>query len=184
MRLFTGIDIPYEIRRNLELLLAHLKPKADISWSPPANLHVTTKFIGEWPDGKLGEVKDALKRVAPAGPLKIAVRGLGWFPNPHSPRVFWAGLEAPPGLAALAEATDRELGEIGIPREQRRFSPHLTLARIRRPGGLDALQKAIAELPAADFGAWQADRFHLYQSQLHAGGSVYTKLASFSLVAE
>jgi RNA 2',3'-cyclic 3'-phosphodiesterase len=184
MRLFTGIDIPYEIRRNLELLVAHLKPKADIQWSPLGNLHVTTKFIGEWPDEQLDQVMEALKRIAPVGALNIGVRGLGWFPNPHSPRVFWAGIEAPPELALLAASTERVLGEIGIPREDRPFSPHLTLARIRQPGPLAQLQKAIAELPGADFGAWRTNRFHLYRSQLRPGGSIYTKLASFPLVAE
>ena len=183
MRLFTGIDIPYEERRNLELLVAHLKPKADIQWSPLANLHLTTKFIGEWPDEKVDEVVGALNRVAKPGALNIVVRGLGWFPNPHSPRVFWAGIHAPPELASLAAATENALSEIGVERENRPFSPHLTLARIRGPVPLFNLQKTVAELPSVDFGGWQADRFHLYRSQLQSGGSVYTKLSSFPLVA-
>ena len=86
MRLFTGLDVPYEMRRNLELLLHLLKPKAKIAWSPMDNLHVTTKFIGEWPEERLDELKGALSAVPKPGELKIAIRGLGWFPNPHHPR--------------------------------------------------------------------------------------------------
>jgi len=182
MRLFTGLDVPYEMRRNLELLLHHLRPKADISWSPLENLHITTKFIGEWPNERLPELKDALTRVLRPGELKIALKGLGWFPNPHVPRVFFAAIEAPAGLAKLAESTESECEGIGIPSEKRPFKPHLTLARIKGPAQLLDLKKAIADLPSVDFGAWQASHFHLYQSDLRAGGSVYTKLSSYSLL--
>ena len=105
MRLFTGIDVPYQMRRNLELLLELLKPKARIAWSPLANLHVTTKFVGEWPEERLGELKEALRGVAaPAGKMKIGIRGLGWFPNPHHPRVLYVAVQAGPELAELARA--------------------------------------------------------------------------------
>ena len=68
MRLFTGLDLPEDLVGNLERLLGELRPAARIGWSAPANLHITTKFIGEWPDGRLEELKHALAAVeAPAG---------------------------------------------------------------------------------------------------------------------
>lgn len=180
MRLFTGLDVPYQMRRNLELLLQLLRPKARIHWSPLANLHVTTKFIGEWPGERLEELKAALGAVPVPGPLKIAIRGVGWFPNPHHPRVLYVAVQAGPELEALARATEAACAGLGIEAENRPFRPHLTLARIREPHPLLGLKQAIAQLANDDFGGWTADAFHLYQSQLRTGGSVYTKMASYS----
>lgn len=183
MRLFTGLDVPYEMRRNLELLLEHLKPKARISWSPLNNLHVTTKFIGEWPEERLGELREALEAVSRPAPLNIAIRGLGWFPNPHNPRVFFVDVQSGPELAALARETDAACARLGVEAEKREYQPHLTLARIREPQPLFDLKKAVADLPSVDFGAFTAAAFHLYKSELRPGGSVYTKLASFPFPA-
>lgn len=183
MRLFIGLDVPYEMRRNLELLLHHLKPHAKISWSPMSNLHLTTKFIGEWPEERLDELKGALRQVPAPGDLHISIRGIGWFPNPHHPRVLYAGVAAPDGFATLARDTERACGKLGVPAEEREFRPHLTLARIKAPTDLTALRQTIANLPSADFGSFTASEFHLYESRLAPGGSIYTKLASYSLSA-
>jgi RNA 2',3'-cyclic 3'-phosphodiesterase len=181
MRLFTGIDLPIEVVTSLENLLVRLKPAASINWSPPENLHVTTKFIGEWPEDRLDEVKAALG-VLPARPaIPIAIEKLGFFPNPHSPRVFWAGIHAGEALAQLARETENALAPLGIAKEQRAFSPHLTLARIKTPGKQPALLQAVAQLPSLEFGAFEADRFFLYRSKTAPSGSVYTKLAEFPL---
>lgn len=181
MRLFIGLDVPYEMRRNLDLLLHLLKPQADLSWSPTANLHITTRFIGEWDEPRLDELKQALRTIPTAGPIQIAIRGLGWFPNPHLPRVFYAGIAAPESLPALAKATDAACHTLGIEPENKPFRPHLTLARIRRPLNLEPLQNTIAQLPSTDFGAFRAEQFHLYLSRLTPRGSIYTKLESYSL---
>jgi 2'-5' RNA ligase len=148
-----------------------------------ANLHLTTKFIGDFPEERLDELKAALGAVAPTGALKIALRGLDWFPNAERPRVLVATIEAPTGLCALARDTDAACARLGIEPEKKAFHPHLTLARIRTVEPLFELKKAILELPSADFGAFSAERFHLYQSQLAPGGSIYTKLATFPLMA-
>jgi 2'-5' RNA ligase len=181
MRLFTGIDLPAEVVRNLESLLARLRPAARVRWSPPANLHITTRFIGEWSAERLPALEFALAALPGSGPIPIRVRKLGFFPNPRAPRVFWAGIEAGPGLAALAFETDRALSGLGLPAEDRPFSPHLTLARIKDPVALPELCETIARLPSLEFGDFTADRFHLYQSRLGPAGSVYTKLAEFPL---
>lgn len=183
MRLFVGLDLPYEMRRNLELLFHLLKPKAQIQWSPVANLHVTTKFIGEVPEERLEELKTALAAIAHPGVRRIAIRGLEWFPNPDQPRALAAGIQAPAGLVELARNTDAACAEFGIDREKRTYHPHLTLARIRAAEPLFELKKAIFELPSVDFGTFSAEKFHLYRSQLDPGGSIYTKLASFPLSA-
>jgi 2'-5' RNA ligase len=176
MRLFTALDLANDVVRNLEALLDRLRPTARIQWSPPANLHVTTKFIGEWPDERLPELKAALGALPERPPIEVQVSKLGFFPNPRAARVFWCGIDAP-GLEALAAETDAATARLGVVRETRTFSPHLTLARIKDAGALGALHQAIAVAPAPEFGRFTARSFFLYQSQLRPSGSVYTKLA-------
>ena len=181
MRLFIGLDVPYEMRRNLELVLQLLKPTAQISWSPLSNLHITNRFIGEWPEARLEELGSALLGVPRPGELRISIRGIGWYPNPHHPRVLYAGISAPEALTQLARDTDAACCTIGMAREVRDFRPHLTLARIKGAADLVALRAAIASLPTADFGTYSAAQYHLYESKLSPSGSVYTKLASYPL---
>jgi 2'-5' RNA ligase len=180
MRLFTGLDLPAEVVHNLEQLLERLRPTARIHWTFPANLHITTKFIGEWPEERLGDLKAALAALESRLPIPVHVCKVGFFPNPHAPRVFWCGIEAP-GLETLAEHTDGATAALGIARETRAFSPHLTLARIKERLDLQPLRQAVAALPSLDFGEFQAASFFLYQSTLKPSGSVYTKLAEFPL---
>ena len=180
MRLFTGLDLPGDLVANLEEVSRRLKPAARIQWSPPANLHVTTKFIGEWPPERLGELKTALAGLPARAAIPVQIRRLGFFPNPHSPHIFWCGIEAS-GLAELARDTDLATAALGIAPEKRAFSPHLTLARIKQQLDLQPLQRAVASLPSREFGAFQAASFFLYQSTLRPAGSVYTKLAEFPL---
>ena len=99
MRLFTGLDLPENVVGNLEELVRVLKPAAPVAWTPPSNLHITTKFIGEWPEDRLPELQRALGALPARSPFPIQMRNVGFYPNPHSPRVFFAGIEAPPDLA-------------------------------------------------------------------------------------
>jgi 2'-5' RNA ligase len=175
MRLFTAIDIPADVMEGLRSLLKRLKPLAKLSWSRAENLHITTKFIGEWPEERLDEMKRALAATRVPAPIEIAVRGLGWFPNERRPRVFWAD-----PLRALAQATEQALAQLGVPVEERAYSPHLTLARIKEAVPLDALRKALEALPSEcgfDFGSFRASSFFLY---LSANGR-YTQLARFPI---
>ncbi|MGO9010680.1 MAG: RNA 2',3'-cyclic phosphodiesterase [Bryobacteraceae bacterium] len=178
MRLFTALDLALGVAANLQRLLTQLRPTARIQWSPPANLHITTKFIGEWPEPRLAELKTALASLPARADIQVRIHHLGFFPNPHAPRVFWCGIEAP-GLAELAAETDRATAALGVVAETRAFSPHLTLARIKERLNLQPLREAIAALPELEFGGFAAAAFCLYRSQLHPSGSVYTKLAEF-----
>ncbi|MBX9603066.1 MAG: RNA 2',3'-cyclic phosphodiesterase [Bryobacteraceae bacterium] len=181
MRLFTGIALPEEIEGRLEQLLGRLRPAAPAqSWSPAANLHVTIKFIGELPEARLEELKQALAAL-PARAPEVELKGLGWFPNPHRPRVLWAGVQAGPALSDLAAAANQGLVPLGIAAETKPYSPHLTLARIKSDEGLIALRQAIAQLDSVEFGRFRPDSFHLYLSKPGPRGSVYSKLASFPL---
>lgn len=180
MRLFTALDLPPDVLGRLDELLRRLKPAANISWSPVQNLHVTTKFIGEWPESRLAELKAAFAGIPSRPPLSVAIRKVGFRPNPFSPRHFWCGIEAP-GIERLAADTDQAAASLGIARETRPFSPHLTLARIRDRIDMQPLREAIAALRTLEFGSFEARSWILYQSTLKPTGSVYTKLAEFPL---
>jgi len=179
MRLFTGIDLPEEIRERLERLLMHLRPAAHLKWSPVYNLHLTLKFIGEWPEEKLPQLAAALRSIPPRAQICAEVKGLGWYPNPHHPRVFWVGVQAGEPLLALVRDIEAALGPLGIAKEDREFNAHLTLARIKDPVPLQPLRSAIAQLEPLEFGSFSPDRFFLYRSQPGSAGSIYTKLSDF-----
>jgi 2'-5' RNA ligase len=181
MRLFTGIDLPGPIKERLDVLISHLRATAHLKWSPAYNLHITTKFIGEWPQDRLQELVHRLNKIPAPDPVTVDIRGLGWFPNPHNPRVFWAAVHASPSLAELAGATERACGELGVPVEDRPFAPHLTLARVKQPVPLQGLRRAVAELESVDFGSFNAECFYLYLSKPGPSGSIYTPLHEFAI---
>ncbi len=179
MRLFTGIDLPDHVVNVLERVLARIRPAAHLKWVPAYNLHITTRFIGEWPEARLDELKDALADVAPRTSFRVGLHGIGWFPNPRKPRVLWAGVDAGGELRQLARDINAALERLGLPAEDREFSAHITLARIKQPVPLDKLQDIIAKMENTDFDTFTVDSFHLYRSQPGAAGSIYTKLSEF-----
>ena len=102
MRLFTGIAIAPQVLDNIARLLGELRPLARLNWTPVENLHITSKFIGAWPEQKLPELERALGQLAAPGNTRIGVAGFGFYPNPHHPRVLFAGVQSGPGLGDLA----------------------------------------------------------------------------------
>lgn len=163
---------------SLTRLLDHLRPAAHLRWSAPYNLHITTKFIGEWPEARLQELAAALEPLGRRRAVAISISGIGWIPNPHSPRVLFAGVKAGPELAELARATEEATAALGIERENRPYKPHLTLARIKDSTvSLVDLRQRIASLESSEFGAFEAASFNLYLSKMGPAGSIYTQLA-------
>jgi len=180
MRLFVALEIPSRVRKNLAELLQSLRVVSpQTRWVRPENLHVTLKFIGEVPEARLGAIRSALAGVDSDQPVTLDFRGLGFFPNEKHPRVFWAGIEASPNLKSLAAEIDKAMEKLGIPREQRPFSPHLTLARFEPPRLAEQLRAAIQEHAARDFGALRTGQFHLIESKLKPSGAEYTTVESF-----
>ena len=194
MRLFIALDIDDAIRDRIARFMEGVQGFApDARWVNPESLHVTLKFIGEQPDAAVEQIKDTL-RTASADTTEIHFRGFGFFPTAKSARVFWIGMEAGPQLGSLASLIDDQMASLGLPKEGRAFSPHLTLAR--GPGGSGSprwrkgdgpnrafqhLQEKLGSLPAPEFGTMTPREFFLYRSQLSPKGSKYTKLERFAL---
>lgn len=194
MRLFLALDIDDAIRERIARFVEGVRNFApDARWVHAESLHVTLKFIGEQPESALLALKQTLSQVGvPA--CEIRFQGYGFFPTPKSARVFWIGMQAGPELATLAAAIDDKMPALGIPKEDRAFSPHLTLARGRGGSGsprrrredkpnrvFQHLQEKLAALPSPEFGTMTPREFFLYQSQLSPKGSKYTKLERFPL---
>lgn len=123
MRLFIAIDLPEEVVSSLSQLLSRLRSAARIHWCTPESLHITTKFVGNWPDEQLGRLTEALGSLGLREPIAIEVRGLGFFPNPHNPRVLWAAVHAGPGLGNWPTTPRRLSRESGLPPRSARFLP-------------------------------------------------------------
>jgi 2'-5' RNA ligase len=179
MRLFTAIDLPEEMIRKLDRLLSALRPEALIKWSPLDNLHITTKFIGEWPAERLRELESALAGLLPREPFDVTLRDLGWFPNERSPRVLWAGVHTVPALEQLASDTDECLAKLGVPIEDRPFTAHITLARIKNPVPLNSLRTKVQDLQPAFMGSFRVNQFCLFRSDPGSHASIYRKLQVF-----
>ena len=185
MRLFVALEVPAAVRENLASLLQTLRAVSpQTRWVRLENLHVTLKFIGEVPQTKLAGIRDALSGVRSKQLVTLDFRGLGFFPNEKHPRVFWAGIVASPNLKTLAADIDGATEKLGIPREQRPFSPHLTLARFGSPGLPEKLRAAIQENAARELGSLRTSQFHLIESKLQPSGAEYTTLESLPFVAE
>lgn len=194
MRLFIALDIDDDIRQRIARFVDGVSPFApDARWAKPESLHLTLKFIGEQAESAVEQIKRELAGIS-GSVVDIGFGGYGFFPTAKSARVFWVGVSAGPELARLASEIDEKMAALGIPKEDRAFTPHLTLARAagrsaspRRGKGdhpnriFELLQKRLASLSHAEFGSMTARKFFLYQSQLSPKGSKYTKLAGFDL---
>ena len=180
MRLFVALDIPEDVRATLAALVAKLRSASpNARWARIEGVHVTLKFIGEVSPERADGITASLANVPFPAPIAIHFSGLGFFPNERRPRVLWAGIQPGQALSVLAAAVETTLEPLGIPREKRAFSPHLTLARFDSPGGLQALHAAIKADGPLEFGSAIAKEFHLFLSVLKRGGAEYTRLATF-----
>lgn len=194
MRIFVALDLDQPIRERIQNFVEEIRTAApDVRWIGSASLHVTLKFIGEWPDAKVPHIEALLGSIQ-AEPFQVTFSGAGFFPTPRAARVFWIGIEAKDALTRLAKTIDESLAGTGIPKEDRAFSPHLTLARTRGGSGAPGrrkddkanrqfakLQEFLATHPAPEFGTMTAREFFLYRSQLSSQGSQYSKIARFEL---
>ncbi len=190
MRLFVALDLTDAVRAAIAEMLAGLKPTTGaVRWVRPDVLHLTLKFIGHLGEEKLPALREALARVGTSEPVKLEFHGVGFFPNPRSPRVFWVGVRGNDALFDLAGQIEAALEPLGIARERRAYAPHLTLGRFKSgPGkktdahGLRRLQEKIAALTSVDFGHVHCKEFSLYQSKLSPGGAKYSKLERFGFI--
>jgi len=178
VRIFVALEPPREVCEAVATAAARLlRGLRGARLVPPANLHVTVRFLGPVDADRVPAVMAALRAAADGvGPGGARVQGLGAFPSPQRPRTVWAGVnDAQATVGALEEAVSDRLEVAGFPRDRRPFHPHLTLARFRRPPRA-ALADAFARAETADFGALPVRALTLFESRLAPDGARYCVL--------
>ena len=178
VRSFIAIPVPDQGIEALQDTAQKLESDIgrSVRWVRPEGIHLTLKFMGDIPAGTVEQVLEALPQVAAQfPPIKLAVSRLGVFPSTRRPRVLWAGLTGElEALFELQSAVDDMVGRFGLPEEQRPFSPHLTLGRVRRETSESQLRKigeimADAAPPSAE--PWTANAVNLMRTELDPAGS-------------
>jgi 2'-5' RNA ligase len=189
IRAFIAIDIPEDVRIAIGEAQARLKRAhvgVKISWAKIDNLHLTLQFLGYIEEAVIEKIKTALHVVvAQHQPFELSVHGAGAFPNENRARVIWVGCHDAEGrLKGLAGAVQKAMQPLGFEPEHREFSAHLTLGRIKIPRPDVALTRAVDSFKDKGFGTLRVEAIHLFESQLHPEGSIYTKLSSHTLGAQ
>lgn len=183
MRAFVAVNLPPVERSRLYAALEPLRAKAlPVRWTPPESLHLTLKFLGRIEDERVATLQGALARIARvAEPFELEVGGLGAFPRLGRPRVWWVGIAPEPRLTALQRALDAGLVELGFAREDRPFSPHVTIGRARedRSTGGSRVDDVVASFA---FGfRFAVQTVDLMESQLSPRGARYVRVCAAPL---
>lgn len=180
MRAFIAIELPESVREALRRQQARFREVCpDARWTRPEGIHLTLKFLGDVSSQQETQLKDALGRMGPFEKFTVRAQGFGFFPESKRPRVFWAGLDAPPELARLAAQVEKALAPLGFPPENRPFKPHLTLARFKIPRPQPKLEALLAVENDPLLGTFEVSEFFLWESRLLPGGAEYYKVAHF-----
>ena len=189
IRAFIAIDLSTDIQHRLDDVSQNYKSQLaniPIRWVAATNIHLTLKFLGDVSLSNLNILTDMLQsEISTHHQFDISVGGSGAFPNIHQPRVIWIGVEAPPELTAIQNGIETTTARLGYSREERAFSPHLTLGRVSRNAtsqDLKAISKVIEVTRIGFLGATCVDRIYLYRSDLQSTGAVYTQIFSSSLI--
>ncbi|MEX0727012.1 MAG: RNA 2',3'-cyclic phosphodiesterase [Planctomycetaceae bacterium] len=180
IRTFIGVAAPAspalsEVLRELKAMGSAIKPADE------AKLHVTLKFLGDTPEDQIESIGNAIADVASTfAPHRVDLRGLGVFPHAQRPAVIWIGMQRAETLVAMAAGFELAMCDFGFEPEERTFSPHLTLARVKAkpPRSLLDLLDANRE---TSFGEFAVDGICLYASELTPHGPEYTVLRSCPL---
>jgi len=183
IRTFIAVEIPESIKSRIERLQEPLrKIEAKVSWSKPSNIHLTLKFLGGVEASRIERVSKAVERAASGiSPFDLEVGGTGCFPSARSPRVLWVGLpDVSEALKQLYSNIETELDREGFPREKRRFSPHLTIGRVRAQHNAARVAEALI---ASGFEpeTFKATEVIVMRSDLKPTGSIYTRQAVIKL---
>jgi RNA 2',3'-cyclic 3'-phosphodiesterase len=186
-RLFIAVALPETVHHQLEAPLQDLQSLATwIRANPAERTHLTLHFLGNVDAGRNGELVATIEPVVAAHRrFALTVEGVGAFPDRKRPKVLWAGVTGRrvPDLIQLQQAIGSALLRIGFDVDAR-FTPHLTLGRVRSPlraEGSEAFDAWYRRWQFAQFGEFTVDNVHLMRSQLGAGPARYTTLATFAL---
>lgn len=182
LRAFIAVEIPHDIQQNIHKETAAIRAQIGgrVRWVPPENMHLTLKFLGDVSASNVEFLIQMLRNEAEqVGCFNLHLAGLGSFPNRKRPRVIYIGIQAPAALEALQRGIESALRRLGYESEDRPFSPHLTLGRVKQhstAADQQEIRRCIEGTQVDVLGTARVDSVHLFKSELKPTGSVYTRL--------
>jgi len=188
IRAFIAIKLSEDIYEGLGKAIDDLKGTGmqNVRWASPRSIHITLNFLGNIHTDKIDPISQQLQDTASHfSPFDINVTGLGAFPKMDNPRVLWIGIQAPGTLSLMQKEIDSALNHIGFEKEERGFTPHLTLGRVSKSAtrnDVRTITEKISHLNPIDIGKMPVDQIHLYRSNLLPEGPQHSILASFPLI--
>ncbi len=186
-RTFIAVALPEPLRARIVDLQDRIAGSVEhVKWVEAENIHLTLKFLGEVDEGDLYEVcKVAQRAVAGQSRFTMTVAGCGAFPNAARPRVVWCGVrDGAPELIAIHADLEQALRPLGCPREDRPFTPHITIGRFRRTAANPGLEQAIERLRSWEGGSVDVAEILVMASQLTSDGPVYSVMGRGRLGGE
>jgi 2'-5' RNA ligase len=188
VRCFIAIGLPEEVKAGLARLQAQLKSgnQPGVKWVDPYGIHLTLKFLGNVAMNRTDGITGAMGKAAQGvSPFRLKVEGLGVFPNLQRVQVVWVGMSGEVDrLVQLQQRIESNLAELGFAPEGRRFTPHLTLARLRDRVSLDERQEfgqLIADTKFEAAYTFNVSAINLMRSQLTREGAIYSRIGSVEL---
>jgi 2'-5' RNA ligase len=189
LRTFIALELDEALRRSLVGLQSRLKrqvPAGSVRWVAPEGMHLTLKFLGDTPAGRVPEIAAALQQAcSEVSSFNVTLEGRGCFPNFRQPRVIWVAVhDENRALPRLQEAVEAHVAPLGWPTEARGFTPHLTLGRVSRNANyreIAAVGEAVEKAVVEELGRQRIDRVKLIRSDLRPTGALYTTLAEMPL---
>ena len=187
LRAFIAIEIPSGIKKVIAAQTACLQTNSNraVRWVAAENTHLTLKFLGETSPANVDMLSQALQgECSLLAPFDITVSGLGCFPNARRPRVIWIGLLVPSELTHLQHKIEAATARLGYTPEEKPFSPHLTIGRVREQANgveLKELHESLEAISVGTLGTFTAHAVHLFKSELRPAGPVYSSLFSARL---
>jgi 2'-5' RNA ligase len=186
-RCFYAIKFSPEVADYLLSIIRDLKRHdADVRWTREENLHLTLRFLGEITDEQLAQAGKLPAMLPPEGVFQLGAHGLGAFPSLRNASLLWAGVQGrersdTDALLRIQAETESWAQQLGLPPERRRYSPHITLGRVRRPG--PGLRSLINELTVrdCDSGYCTIDELVLMRSTLGGDGARYDVVGKWKI---
>lgn len=184
MRTFIAVDLEESLKKTIIDFIKEIDPKnKSIRWVKPDGMHLTLKFLGEIDKEKAETIKYRLREILQNyNPFKIRLIGTGTFPpNSRHPRVLWVGVAADKIIYNIQNEIEDEMAKIGFSREKRKYSPHLTLGRVKIQKGISSVLDNLDKKKDHFFGEMEVNKIIFFQSLLLPTGAKYTPLEEYKL---
>ncbi|MCK5127864.1 MAG: RNA 2',3'-cyclic phosphodiesterase [candidate division Zixibacteria bacterium] len=182
LRLFIALHFPDKIKDAIGRLISGAQGYANgIKWIEAKNLHLTLKFLGDTQEKQVPAIIGGIQiALANAKAFEVTVEGCGGFPSLRNPRVIWTGISDGDQISQLAQSINHELSGIGIEKDKKKFSPHITLGRVKKPGDMSGLMSYLDNLNFT-LEPVILNRIALVKSTLTSRGPIYENVENFKL---